>query len=208
MVVVSMPFITGNINTVRGFLNQGMNVNNKVGAGISTPIGLAAQFGHTDIVRLLIRAGANVNIRDINGWTPLMWAATKGYLEIVRLLIQAGANVNNRSNGWSVLQRAIATNHRAVVRTLIQAGAHVTRDILNNNYDPHVDARMRNTIINAMGSRHILRSGVLQRAVRFRKTATMLRSVMRPLSVRTGRTVSSVPNNVINTIARFAARRN
>jgi ankyrin repeat protein len=45
---------------------------------------------HTEIVRLLIGAGADVNIADRNGVTPLAHARQRGYQRIARLLEQAG----------------------------------------------------------------------------------------------------------------------
>ena len=46
---------------------------------------------HTEIVRLLVAAGANVNIADRDGVTPLAHAKQPGYAEMVRILSAAGA---------------------------------------------------------------------------------------------------------------------
>jgi ankyrin repeat protein len=46
---------------------------------------------HQEIVRLLIAAGADVNLADGEGVTPLQHARKKGYQEIVRSLESAGA---------------------------------------------------------------------------------------------------------------------
>jgi ankyrin repeat protein len=46
---------------------------------------------HTDTLRLLIEAGANVNLPDRNGRTPLSLARAQGHEAMVRLLQQAGA---------------------------------------------------------------------------------------------------------------------
>ena len=54
----------------------------------------AAKKGRTDIVKLLIEAGANVNVTNKNGSTPLHIAADHGHTEIVKLLIEKEANVN------------------------------------------------------------------------------------------------------------------
>ena len=47
---------------------------------------------HTDIVRLLVAAGANVNIADREGVSPLAHAKRRGYAEMVRILSAAGAH--------------------------------------------------------------------------------------------------------------------
>src|SRR5204863_5083396 len=46
---------------------------------------------HTEIVRLLVAAGANVNIADRDGMTPLAHAKRANYAEMVRILSDAGA---------------------------------------------------------------------------------------------------------------------
>lgn len=45
---------------------------------------------HTETLRALIEAGANVNLADRNGQTPLSLARARGYGAMVRLLQQAG----------------------------------------------------------------------------------------------------------------------
>jgi ankyrin repeat protein len=46
---------------------------------------------HTETLRALVEAGANVNLADRNGQTPLSLARSGGYTEMVRLLERAGA---------------------------------------------------------------------------------------------------------------------
>jgi len=45
-------------------------------------------------VRLLIERGADVNTRDMLGWTPLRDAARCGHREVVKLLLEHGAQVH------------------------------------------------------------------------------------------------------------------
>ena len=51
----------------------------------------AARGGHTEVVQILLRAGADVKGRDKNRRTALMWAAEYGHTEIVEMLKKAGA---------------------------------------------------------------------------------------------------------------------
>ena len=46
---------------------------------------------HTEVVRLLVQAGADVNLADGQGVTPLAHALNKGHAEIVAILRAAGA---------------------------------------------------------------------------------------------------------------------
>jgi ankyrin repeat protein len=46
---------------------------------------------HTEVVRLLVEAGADVNLADSNGVTPLKHAQQRGFKNIEQILITAGA---------------------------------------------------------------------------------------------------------------------
>ena len=58
----------------------------------------ASRKNDSEQVKKLIKAGADVNARDENGYTPLLFAAFWGYTEIVEKLIKAGADVNGKSD--------------------------------------------------------------------------------------------------------------
>ena len=57
----------------------------------NTPLLEAARYGHEDITRVLIAAGANVKAKDKDGKTALMLAVQGDHEEVVRVLKQAGA---------------------------------------------------------------------------------------------------------------------
>ncbi len=95
----------GNINRVRALLTTNVNLDLDRGAAI----GNAAAAGHTQIVELLIQAGANVNLTDKLGFSPIASAAYSGYSEIVNLLIEAGADIQapaSESQSYSALEYA------------------------------------------------------------------------------------------------------
>ena len=93
----------------------------------ATPLMLAAQNGHLEIVTALIAAGAAsaaVNQSMSNGQTALMSAAQNGHAEIVRALIAAGADANQAMpDGRTALMLAAQKGHLEIVAALIRAGA-------------------------------------------------------------------------------------
>jgi uncharacterized protein len=57
-----------------------------------TPLHSAVSRLQSDVVRILIDAGANPNVRQSAGWTPLHAAAANGDIASVDLLLDAGAD--------------------------------------------------------------------------------------------------------------------
>ena len=55
------------------------------------PLNIAAESNSKELVELLIKKGADVNLADGFGWTPLKLAQANGYDEIVKILRKHGA---------------------------------------------------------------------------------------------------------------------
>ena len=65
---------------------------------------LAVWNGHTDIVKLLLDAGADKDIKNSCHRTPLHLATMKNHTDIVKLLIERGADMEVRDKyGWNPL---------------------------------------------------------------------------------------------------------
>ena len=67
--------------------------------GGMTPLLYAARDGRMEIARMLIGAGAKVNLPDANKITPLLMAITNNQPDTADLLIQNGAEINS-SDFW------------------------------------------------------------------------------------------------------------
>lgn len=84
----------------------------------------AAHDGDGECVKLLLAAGACVNMADESAWTALHHAASKGSQVIVETLLSAGANVNAKTedNDYAL---TLAAKHEQtrVVQLLLSAGA-------------------------------------------------------------------------------------
>ena len=90
------------------------------------PLGLAAYFGHREIVEYLLKAGAEVNSPSKNslGVTPLQSAVAGGHLEITRLLLSAGASPNVRDRGgYTPLHVAANNGDTEIAHSLLFGGA-------------------------------------------------------------------------------------
>ncbi|HET7218406.1 MAG TPA: ankyrin repeat domain-containing protein [Vicinamibacterales bacterium] len=92
----------------------------------STPLMYAALYGSAALVKQLLDAGADPNIRNNAGATALTWAVDD--LAKVRLLIAAGADVNASSDfGRTPLMLAAAQPGSApTVKLLLERGAEAT----------------------------------------------------------------------------------
>ena len=114
----------GDIETVRQYLNAGMDVNAKHKG--RTLLHAAAGRGREVIAELLIDNGANVNVKDALAATPLHEAANIGDNELVELLIAKGADVNaNDIYGSTPLHKAAHRGRKAAVTLFISKGADV-----------------------------------------------------------------------------------
>eukprot|EP00835_Amoeboradix_gromovi_P003454 NODE_229_length_13800_cov_0.838114.p3 type:complete len:478 gc:universal NODE_229_length_13800_cov_0.838114:1205-2638(+) len=66
--------------------NKNISVNyNELGKE-QTPLHLACAEGHLELVKYLLKKGADVNARDFESWTPLHCAAANHQIEIIKIL--------------------------------------------------------------------------------------------------------------------------
>lgn len=90
----------------------------------STAVSLAAVEGHTECVKLLLAAGAEV--RTYAGGITLIMVAFHGYKDCLNLLIDAGVNVNAQGGtGNTALMASAYGGHEDCVQLLLSAGADV-----------------------------------------------------------------------------------
>ena len=87
----------------------------------------AIEKNKISVVRALINAGINVNVKLNIYDTPLTLAARNVHNEIVKMLLEANAeiNVHDDWDRYTPLIRAAESNNKALVQMLIGAGADV-----------------------------------------------------------------------------------
>ncbi len=81
----------GDINGVQSLISRGASVNAIADDGGYTSLMYAAWNGHTAIVKVLLAAGADVNVKNHLGVTALQLAESYNHTDIVDLLKKAGA---------------------------------------------------------------------------------------------------------------------
>lgn len=70
-------------------------------------------------IKLLLKEGAGVNIKDLYGDTPLHFSCSYGNIEIVKLFIEKGANIYSKNNeGITPLDDAKKQKHKKIVKLL------------------------------------------------------------------------------------------
>ena len=95
---------------------------------MATPLSLAVKGSRIRAVRLLLKAGADADVKvkiEHCRLSLLCVAAMDGQLTIVKLLIAAGANVNETCCWKSPICCAAKKGYIRVVKELIYAGANV-----------------------------------------------------------------------------------
>ena len=103
----------------------------RAAGGVTPLMGAASARGaaaSVEKLRLLIDAGAKVNVADGNGMTPLMYAAQFGDSPaVIRFLLSAGASREAKDRrGWTPLAFAAAKNNSVeMVNALVDAGADI-----------------------------------------------------------------------------------
>ncbi|GJL69615.1 MAG: hypothetical protein NPIRA06_22500 [Nitrospirales bacterium] len=85
----------GHVETVRRLLQTDVDINhvNRLGWTALLEAIILSDGGprHQEIVRLLIKAGADINLPDGDGISPLQHARNKGFIPIAKMLESAGA---------------------------------------------------------------------------------------------------------------------
>lgn len=111
---------SGYFQAVQLLIQAGTCLNDTLGDG-STALTEAIYAGRTEVVRVLLSAGADTSI-PVCGEVPppLMLAARVGNLEIVKLLVEAGADVNQiaQSSGTYALAEAAGEGYEDIFNYL------------------------------------------------------------------------------------------
>ncbi|XP_014234599.2 ankyrin repeat domain-containing protein 62-like isoform X2 [Trichogramma pretiosum] len=138
--------MSGNVSAVNLLLSQGVDVN--LDTYTCSPLHIAAQYRHADVVEILLTHGANPNQRDAEKSTPLHALARlclcqctdcekfcderKPVDKLVQMLIDHGADIEAQNcHGYTPLGLSVCRFDLELTRTLLKHGAKI--DNLNEN---------------------------------------------------------------------------
>ncbi|XP_066447797.1 protein phosphatase 1 regulatory subunit 12A isoform X2 [Eleutherodactylus coqui] len=76
------------LRDARQWLNSGQINDTRHAKSGGTALHVAAAKGYTEVLKLLIQAGYDINVKDYDGWTPLHAAAHWGKEEACRILVE------------------------------------------------------------------------------------------------------------------------
>ena len=88
----------GRFDVVDLLMRHGADVNAAEPLTQSTALHAASKAGETQVVRLLIDSGADIEARDNRENTPLVLASHGGHIDAVRVLIESGADLTPRNS--------------------------------------------------------------------------------------------------------------
>jgi len=124
-------------NIVKLLIDYGSDINKKINEIGWTPL-MESVFScriitrhtqvlvNTDIVKLLVQSGADLNATNECGITALMLACVQRTHSIVSILIRAGANLDIAdTNKYTALMHATFETNEAVVKDLLDSGADI-----------------------------------------------------------------------------------
>ena len=120
----------GLVGPVRLWLNEGGKADTLFDAEGEVPYTLlmrAAQNGHMQIVELLLKRGADINLQNSLGITALSAAACYSRERVVEVLLQHGAELNPQDPTWPALAAAARGGKERVVDLLLRRGAEIDR---------------------------------------------------------------------------------
>ncbi len=134
---------------VNAFFAAGINPNVKDEESGATALVLAAGHGDMEIVKTLLKGGANVNERDRAGFNALLRALQNKQDEVADvLLLQQDLDLNAQgSDGVTVLMKYVARDRADIVQNLLARKADVNRQNADGDTALHGAAQHGNVNI-------------------------------------------------------------
>ncbi|KAJ3273218.1 hypothetical protein HDV01_004720 [Terramyces sp. JEL0728] len=145
---------TGDIDSVYDQLWKGTEVNIKIPRTGNTPLSIACQHGHTQIVSLLIEFGAQIKVADDYGVSPIHWASNYDDPKLINTLLDKGdlglSELSLKDAfGSTPLHFASVRNKASTVKLLLRAGSNpfLTNNDSRKPSDVTTDPQVRDILV-------------------------------------------------------------
>jgi ankyrin repeat protein/L-ascorbate metabolism protein UlaG (beta-lactamase superfamily) len=117
---------SGDVPSVRSLVEKNPEILESKNEEGLTPLNLAAREGKTEVVKELLRLGADLTAGDFEESRPIHNAAVGGFVDTVDVLLAAGADVDARDrNEMTPLHFAASYRKTALAKHLLEKGADV-----------------------------------------------------------------------------------
>jgi ankyrin repeat protein len=108
---------------IRRLIAAGADVNCSAGRFMTTPLMRAAELGDVELIRSLVRRGADLSAQGHHGGTPLYFAAANDHESAALLLLELGASCRGgSSSGDRPLMYAASKGRTRLVKALLERG--------------------------------------------------------------------------------------
>jgi ankyrin repeat protein len=117
--------INGELDIIKQAIKQTFNVNSIIDPQGWTALHHACCHNYLEIFQELIKAGADIEIKDRNGETPLLYAIRYGRVVMFRELIKENANLEIKNNeGSTAISLAFHHNHEVIKKELMACASY------------------------------------------------------------------------------------
>jgi hypothetical protein len=129
---------SGDVTELIQSIKRGASIDN-VSPSMRTLLHNACFHGHFEIIKALVKYGADLEAKDIMGWTALRYACAHGDLNIIQYLVEQGADINATScRLWTSLHSAAGLGHIECCRYFIDRGADLSIKTIDGMTPLHV----------------------------------------------------------------------
>jgi ankyrin repeat protein len=132
---INSAVVTDNIEAVKQHIAAGSNINEKDPFGGSSPLISASVFGKTEIAKVLIEGGADLDIQNNDGSTALHSAAFFCRPEIIDMLLDKGADKTIRNKFGATAYESVAAPFEDVKSAYDMMGTMLSPMGLKLDYD-------------------------------------------------------------------------
>ncbi|XP_019854767.1 PREDICTED: ankyrin-2-like [Amphimedon queenslandica] len=125
---IHLAAAAGYAEALEFLLRKGVSPDHRLPSINGTPLMLASFHQHRNIILLLLKNGANLDIQNKNGISALAGACDNGRYSMAKLLLEKGANPNLQT----------IEGHTALALSCIRSKKEIVKLLLDFNADPNI----------------------------------------------------------------------